>query len=148
MMYIFLPFGAISAGRGATPSYAWWDLSAEGLRRDRSNSPAMLCRRWRLWKNERFISGGSGNAKWGCVDSGDGGIAFGTSSQTVHGGATHVDADPIHYNISFGDAFLYISSVRRACLVKSFRPGSFVMPSDINHTESWRWGWWGGAGRK
>lgn len=50
-------------------------------------------------------------------------------------GATHVDTDPIHYNISFGDALLYISSVTRACSVKSFRPGSFVMRSDINHAE-------------
>lgn len=61
----------------------------------------------------------------GGVDSGEGGIAFGTSSQTVHCRATHVDTDPIHYNISFGDALLYISSVKRACSVKSFRPWLF-----------------------
>lgn len=78
---------------------------------------------------------GSGNAKWGCVDSGNGGIAFGTSSQTVLCWATHIDTDPIHYNISFGDALLYISRVERVHSVKSFTSGAFVMHSDINHTE-------------
>lgn len=52
----------------------------------------------------------------GSVDSGNGGVAFGTSSQTVHCLATHIQTDPIQYNISFGDALLYISSVKRACL--------------------------------
>lgn len=33
-------------GRGVTPTHAWWDVSGEGLCRDRSNSLAMLCRRW------------------------------------------------------------------------------------------------------
>lgn len=37
----------------------------------------------------RFHFRGSGNAKWGPVDSGNEGIAFGTSSQTVHCWATH-----------------------------------------------------------
>lgn len=32
--------------RGGTPACAWWDLSAGGLCRDRSNSPAMLYWRW------------------------------------------------------------------------------------------------------
>lgn len=56
---------------------------------------------------KKFHFRGSGNAKLGSVDSGNGGIAFGTSSQTVHCWATHVDTDPIYYNISFGDALLY-----------------------------------------
>lgn len=58
------------------------------------------------------------------VDSGKGGIAFGTSSQTVHSGATHVDRHPIHYDISFGDALVHISRVER-----------FVTHSNINHRE-------------
>lgn len=95
------------------------------MRRDRSNSPRNALPEMIVMEKLTFHFRGSGNAKWGCVDSGEGGIAFGTSSQTVHCRATHVDTDPIHYNISFGDALLYISSVKRACSVKSFRPWLF-----------------------
>lgn len=125
-------------GRGVAAAHAWWDLSGEGLRRDRSNSPRNALPEMIVMEKWTFHFRGSGNAKWGCVDSGEGGIAFGTSSQTVHCRATHVDTDPIHYNISFGDALLYISSVKRACSKRVSGPGSFVMHSDINHTESVR----------
>lgn len=135
MMYIFPAVQSNFCVRGVTPPYVWWDLSGKGLCRDISNSPRNALPEMMVMEKWTFHFRGSGNAKWRCVDSGDGGIAFGTSSQTVCCWATHVDADPIHYNISFGDAWLYRSSVTKACLVKSFRPGSFVLHSDINHTD-------------
>lgn len=134
VMYIFLPFRAILWERGdSNPRLMrseWWGVVQGQIQFQCNALPEMI-----VMEKWTFHFRGSGNAKWGSVDSGGGGIAFGTSSQTGHCWATHVDTDPIHYNISFGDALLYISSVKRACSLKSFRPGSFVMHSDITHTE-------------
>lgn len=48
---------------------------------------------------------------------------------------TQADEDPIYCNISFGDAFLDISSVRRLRVERVRGSAPFVVASDINHTE-------------
>lgn len=71
----------------------------------------------------------------GRVDSGEGAIASGTSSQVRGRPHRQADEDPIHCNISFGDAFLHISSVRRPRGAGVGGSSPFVVPSDINQTE-------------
>lgn len=75
-------------------------------------------------KNERFISGDLGMLNGGLLILEIVVLLLGHLHKQSSVGATHIDTDPIHYNISFGDALLYISSVKRVCMVKSFRPGS------------------------
>lgn len=77
----------------------------------------------------------------GRVDSGEGAIASGASSQARGRPHTQADEDPVHCDISFGDAFLCISSVRRPRGERVRGSTPFVVPSDINHTE---WGACGG----
>lgn len=76
----------------------------------------------------------------GRVDSGEGAIASGTPSNARWGPHTQADEDLIHCNISFGDASLDISSVRRPRGERVRGSTPFVVSSDINHTE------WGSVG--